>query len=249
MGMFRIAAGATALIIGALAGSGAVANETTTDAVTLAALQERIAQLERQVQRHDDYIAIVNLQRAYGFYVDKAQWDQAADLFSRDATLEISQRGLFRGQDRIRAYMKQLPDLKEGRLFNHMQLQPVINIAEDGKTAKGRWRAVVEAAVLGEWAQLGEGIYENEYVKEDGVWKISKLHWFVTYYIPFDQGWDKGGIPLMTEERNKIKADAGPTVRYEGYPSVYIPPYHYRNPVSGREFEPQPPMLYQPGKE
>ena len=40
---------------------------------------------------------IINLQSIYGYYVDKTLYDEAADLFAEDATLEIAGRGLFRG--------------------------------------------------------------------------------------------------------------------------------------------------------
>src|SRR3569833_242161 len=100
--------------IGVVAAATLLAAEKNAAPTGNAELLQRIAQLERRVQRSEDYIAISNLQRSYGYYVDKAQWDQAADLFSKDATLEIAGRGLYKGQDRLRAYMKRLPTLQRG---------------------------------------------------------------------------------------------------------------------------------------
>jgi hypothetical protein len=225
-----------ALFLGAFAGAAIVATVALVAAEKTsgnAELLQRIARLEQRAQRSDDYIAISNLQRSYGYYVDKAQADQAADLFAKDATLEIAGRGVFKGNDRIRAYMKRLPPLREGTLFNHMQLQPVIHIAEDGKTAQGRWRAFIQAGMVGRYAQWGEGTYENEYVREDGVWKIKKLHFYPTYYINFNEGWDKPGVPLFGAFKD-FPPDAPPTEKYESYPGIYVPKYHYPNPVSGR---------------
>ena len=143
--------------------------------------------------------AIIRLQTAYGYYVDKAQWDEAADMFARDATLEIAARGQFRGQDRIRAYLHALPPLEHGTVFNHMQLQPLITVAPDGQSAKGRWRAIMEVGFVGREELCGEATYENSYVLEDGVWKIARLHAFVTYYVRWNEGWSKGGVPMGTE--------------------------------------------------
>ncbi len=179
---------------------------------------------ERDIQR---------LQVAYGYYVDKAQWDEAADLFARDATLEIAARGQFRGQDRIRAYLHALPPLEHGTVFNHMQLQPLITVAPDGQSAKGRWRAIMEVGFLGREELCGEATYENAYVKEDGVWKIARLHAFVTYYVRWNEGWSAGGVPMGTA-LPQMMPDAPQTVAYGSYPDVYIPPYHYPNPVTGK---------------
>jgi SnoaL-like domain len=176
---------------------------------------------------------VTRLQTAYGYYVDKAQWDEAADLFAADATLEIAARGQFRGQDRIRAYLHALPALEHGTVFNHMQLQPLITV--EGDRAWGRWRAIMEVGFVGAEELCGEATYENEYVCENGVWKIAKLHAFVTYYVRWDEGWSKGGVPMGTELPG-MKPDAPQTVDYESFPSVYIPPYHYPNPVTGKRW-------------
>lgn len=195
-------------------------------AAELADLRGELALLkaERDIQR---------LQSAYGYYVDKAQWDEAADLFARDATLEIAARGQFRGQDRIRAYLHALPPLEQGTVFNHMQLQPLITVDPGGATARGRWRAIMEVGFAGREELCGEATYENAYVVEDDVWKIAKLHCFVTYYVRWNEGWSRGGVPMGTPLAGMIP-DAPQTVDYGSFPDVYIPPYHYPNPVTGR---------------
>ena len=61
----------------------------------IAALNRQVAALSLQVQANKDWTQIANLQASYGYYVDKMRWDDAADLFVKNATLEIAGRGLF----------------------------------------------------------------------------------------------------------------------------------------------------------
>lgn len=198
----------------------------------LAALRREVEALRIEARRASDYVAICNLQASYGYYVDKTLWDEAADLFCTDGTLEIAGRGLFRGQDRVRAYLHRLPKLEHGTLFNHMQLQPVITIEEDGRSAAGRWRTIMEIA-LPSASLRGEGTYENRYRRDDGVWKIARLHAFITYYVPADKGWSTGGVP-MAGELPDFPPDAPQTIAYGSFPEVFVPPFHYPNPVTGR---------------
>lgn len=196
-------------------------------------LQTDMGTLQQQAQAADDYIDIANLQAAYGYYVDKSRWDDAADLFAADATLEIAGRGLFEGQERIREYLGNLGPLEYGRLYNHMQLQPVIHVSEDGTGAKARWRSLMMVGNLGKEARWGEATYVNEYVKEAGIWKISKLHSYITVYVDYDKGWNEGAVALP-QRLGDLEPDAETTVKYGAFPDVYVPPYHYKNPVTGR---------------
>jgi len=191
-------------------------------------------ELERRVQRLEDERAIENLQRSYGYYVDKALWSEAADLFSADGTLEIGGRGVFAGKPRVLEYLKWLaPEgLTRGKLFDHMQLQPIVTVAADGASARGRWRffaQVGEYRISGVW---GLGTYENEYVKENGVWKIRTLHSFFRMYAPYADGWGKTALPNTRPEQD-LPPDRPPSIVHETYPGTYIPPPHYRHPVTG----------------
>lgn len=219
----------------AVAGLLAACAQTGKDSAAqqLATLQAQVAALQVRAQRADDYVALVNLQSVYGYYVDKSRWDDAADLFTHNATLEIAGRGLFVGQDRIRTYLHQLGEIEYGRLFNHMQLQPVVHVADDGLSAKARWRSFMQVGHLGKEARWGEATYENEYAKEGGVWKIAKLHSFITFYVEFDKGWNKGAVALP-KHLEGLEPDAETTVKYGAFPEVFVPPYHYKNPVTGK---------------
>jgi SnoaL-like domain len=205
---------------------------------TRAVMDPTIAQLEAEVQRVQDVSEIKRLQRAYGYYVDRAAWDDVANLFTDDASLELALDGVYIGKERIRKFLYTLTDgragLKEGQLNEHMQLQPIVHVAPDGLSAKGRWRAFIMVGQYGKRAAWGEGVYENEYVKQHGVWKISKTHWYQTFVVPYEGGWStnkdlNGGVAVS----KTLPPDKPPTETYPTWPGVYVPPYHYPNPVTG----------------
>src|SRR5690606_32763861 len=168
-------------LVAAAAGCGTSADEAAAQSVPAddraAALEARVAALEARRQRIEDSNDIKRLQRAYGYYVDHALWDEVADLFADEGSIEIGLDGVYLGKERVREYLYALGDgragLAEGELNEHMQLMPVVTLSPDGTTAKGRWEGLILAGQLGESALWGQGPYENEYVKEDGVWKIA----------------------------------------------------------------------------
>jgi hypothetical protein len=192
----------------------------------LAAMRARQTMLEAQAREALDFQAVCNLQAAYGYYVDKGLWDQAAELFAEDGTLELAGRGVFRGRERVRAYLHHLPAYGHGVLYNHMQLQPVIHVDSAAGTSKGRWRSFMMVGSLGNEARWGEATYENEYRRVDGAWRIALLHGYMNIYVEFDRGWNKGGVELLRSIAG-LEPDAPPTLQYESFPAPFVAPFHY----------------------
>lgn len=196
---------------------------------------QRLAALDARITRLEDMNQIERLQRTYGYFVDKSQWTQLAELFSDDATLEIGGKGLFLGKPRVLEYMQTAfgPDgAKEGVLANHMQFQSIPDISADGETGWIRSRAYVMSS--GGW---GLPLYENGYKKENGVWKISRLTGPFTMYTNWD-GWAKNALNNTWPDKFDPPPDLPPTTVYLTYPAYYIIPFHYPNPVTGKPFAP-----------
>ncbi len=210
--------------------------------MTLAGLRVRAAALERDIALLEDQNAIEKLQRVYGFYSDKQMWTQAADLFAANGTIEVGARGVYAGKDRVLAFLELAgPEFPQpGRLFDQMQLQPVVHVAPDGLTAKGRWHMFAQEAVSGEYANWGLGVLENEYVKEGGVWKIQSLHLYTTMYTPYEEGWGKTALPNPGPSA-ELPPDRPPSVEYAPYPAAFVVPFHYENPVTGKPVFPAAP--------
>src|ERR1700722_11063783 len=99
-----------------------------------------IARLEQQATQLADIEAVKRLQRAYGYYLDHSDWDNIVDLLTDDATLEYGPAGVFVGRAHARALLYAIGYGKWGlqpqQIREHVQLQPVINIAPDGQTAQ-----------------------------------------------------------------------------------------------------------------
>jgi hypothetical protein len=232
----------TALVTALLLAPGAQALAQDDLAARVAAAQARLTALEQRSGRVADINEIENLQRSYGYYLDKMLWEHVVDLFTDDASMEIGLGGVYVGKDSIRRYLYSLSGGAEGPLegvlYDHFQLQPVVTVADDGLTAKGRWRALIMTGTAGSGSggNWGEGPYENEYVKEDGVWKISKLHWYATFYVPYEGGWINSSADAVRaySEGRDVTPDRPPSEQYAPYPAAFVPPFHYPNPVSGR---------------
>lgn len=192
----------------------------------IAALRAELAEVKAVARKAEDYHAICNLQAAYGYYVDKGKWDEAAGLFAGDGTLELAGRGVYVGRERVRAYLHHLPPYGRGVLYNHMQLQPVIHIDSAAGTAQGRWRSFMMVGALGAEARWGEATYENTYRRIEGTWRIASLHGYMNIYTEYDEGWHKGGVKLL-RSIDGLQPDHAPTVEYEAYPEPVIAPYHY----------------------
>ena len=79
---------------------------------------------------------IENLQRIYGYYFDRAQWDQMADLFAETGTIEFAQTGVYAGKRHVRQFLGTMgPQGGEpGWMNEHIQLQIVVTVAPDGRT-------------------------------------------------------------------------------------------------------------------
>jgi SnoaL-like domain len=204
-------------------------------------LRKRIVTLEGRLRVLEDIEEIKKLQRIYGYYLDNKLWDEVVDLFSdHTESISIGNRGLYLEKKGVDTFFKKVfGGGKSGRqpreLHNHMQLQGVVNVDPGGKTAKGRWRALIQMTYQfpdGMQAGWGEGVYENEYVKENGKWKFKKMLWHRTFATPYQDGWAKtatGGMgPDAEFPPDGLLADDGP------YPSNYVVPYHYKHPITGK---------------
>jgi hypothetical protein len=207
--------------------------------LSAAAAARRLVQLKWQVDRLDDQRQIEILQRTYGYYVDKNLWSQIADMYTADGTLEIGGRGVFVGRARVLQYLQWLGKPEDGKLYDHTQIQPIVDVAPDGRTAKGRWRALVFGGAVGATSVIGDCIYENEYRKENGVWKIAKLHAYFEMYSTLEQGWAQFATPNTRPEK-ALPPDLPPTSVYDMYPGALVAPMHYENPVTGKPVYPAP---------
>lgn len=209
-----------------------------------ASVAERAAELMHQAVLLRDAQQVVNLQRIYGYYLDRAMWNQVADLFAAHATLEMGQRGVYVGRRHIRKFLNLLGHhgLTYGWLNDHIQLQPVVDIAPNGKKAWLRGRELDMTGVYHKWAKWSGGIYENTYVKQDGVWKFQSLHYYPTFISAYRKGWARDAEPAPAAS-HVIPPDRPPTQRYSIYPTAFVPPFHYRNPVTG-----QPPRYPKVGR-
>lgn len=206
-----------------------------------ARVDAEIDALTARVEKLEGTRAVKKLQRAFGYYVDRGLWGEAADLFADDGSIEIGNDGVYVGKARIREYLQRLHGGQEGLIYGQLNewvtLQPSVFMARDGQSATARWR---DHGMLGQYkkhAEWRDGIYENTYVKDDGVWKIDSLHLYVNFVAPYEKGWArlKPGDGLVQSEASRaFPPDRGPTATYKTFPDTQLPPFQALNPVTGK---------------
>lgn len=208
----------------------------------LQTVEDLLAEDRLRLQTVEDMLAIDRLQKIYGYFLDYGQYKKAIDCFSDNAeSIEISEHGVFKGKEGIRRFFREYMGrgaendeacIPPGKLHFHMMHQGVVTVDPDGKTAKGRWYiAMTNVIALEEGGPIrsiiGHGVYENEFIKEEGVWKYKKMLLSLHYRSPICGGWAE---TPMIGGRTAPGPDAPPTV-FHPYPNLQMLPYHFEHPV------------------
>ena len=226
------------------------------DAVTeIRELQAEVKALALQVGKLEDANEIKYLQYSYGYFMDKGLYAEVVDLYADDGVLSFM-GGLFRGRESVRRlYCDRLRknfthgenNPVYGLLVDHMQSQGVITIADDRHSAKGRFRCLLQGGshktrkghpphLPQQWWEAG--VYENEYMKEDGTWKIKLLNYNLQWQCTYEEGWANSGLISTNSPKTYPEDPVGPdelhAVPPKIWPETYCVPFHYPHPVTGK---------------
>jgi hypothetical protein len=226
-----------------------------TNTTEISLLRQRLDDLEHEVGRLQDESQIRKVQYSYGYFIDKSQYNECVDLFAEDGEVWFL-GGIFKGKAGVRRlYIERFQTNftdghngpRYGWLLDHPQLQMVIDVAPDRKTAKVRGRSTMQAGLhetaAGDQRAWWEGgIYENDYVREDGVWKIKALRYFPFWHGSFAEGWAKTPIDFIPMAKTLYPEDpVGPDALIDPAPRLWpatdVVPFHYPHPVTGKPIE------------
>lgn len=217
----------------------------------------RLEALEKRVTELEDMAAIRRLHWAYGYYIDFNRPDEVAELFAEDGSV-VFLSGEYVGHAGVKRlygdwiagrFTGGKPGPVNGLLLDHFQMQDIVTIAEDGLTAKGRFHGIL----LGGWHDdfqdtkeemmpqqfMEAGIYENDYVKVDGVWKIKRLDYMMQWQGDYENGWAHTTAHLQPAAKTFPEDPLGPdfllpeSEHRETWPYRQDVPMHFAHPKFG----------------
>ena len=226
-----------------------------------------LSEARRKLARSMAYEGTVNVSAAYGYYVDDFQWPQMGGLFANKGNKHSPFAGYYIGSERITKAATSMyggpPPLRAGISF-HWRIQPVVLVAEDGRSANLRTRlfqprttktAAQDGSLNG--PSLYSGMYPNDQtVLENGIWRLWSLEIDEPYFTM--AGWKGGWINVKPAPPGAPRPPLSPLVarfapdilmsvmgrRAEGFrggtgetiewPGILPMWFNYRNPVTGR---------------
>jgi len=219
-------------------------------------LESRLEALEHRVGELEDINAIRRLHWAYGYYIDFNRAEDVVQLFARDGSV-VFLSGEYLGHAGVRRlygtwfqnfFTQGVNGPVYGFLLDHFQMQDVITVAPDRKTAKGRFRGMLFGGSHESREYMPEnlplqfmeaGLYENDYVREDGVWKIKRLDYMMQWQSEYDDGWSKTFSHLQPATAIYPENPLGPDILLppdqvrQTWPHRQDVPMHFAHPRFG----------------
>ena len=218
----------------------------------LEALRRELAETRQRLGILEDIHAVRTLHFKYGYYMDKCLFEEIVELFTEDCEIHFL-GGLFRGKAGARRLYGSGTGMNgpaHGLIFEHVLAQDIVDVAADRKTALGRFRCFMLGGVHESRkdappsipSQFWEGgVYENVFAREAGVWKIKVFNYNVIWQANYEDGWahSKPGTMMVSRFTKTFPDDPrGPdeiiTSMPRTWPEMYVVPFHYPNPVTGK---------------
>lgn len=197
-------------------------------AVEEGASGEALDTLARDVARTESLRAVKDVQRLYAQYGQFGLWSDMAALFAKNASVDWGDARI-EGPEAIENWLREqgggTDDLRPGALNTEFIDEPLVNLSADGMSAQGRWLSLAFKGDGKGRAWFEGGLYENDYVREDGVWKIAAMRYFPQFEGPYAEGWtnvdgedlpiipyhftvDETGVPIPEPEGAAPQTDA-----------------------------------------
>ncbi|KAI9737411.1 MAG: hypothetical protein M1834_009565 [Cirrosporium novae-zelandiae] len=206
--------------------------------------------LLRRIQHLEDIHAINNLMGRRAYLHSAGRHDREInELWSHgeDVVFEAEDMGAWTNLSTIkRSYVNgnPFPNTTKGLMIEHTLTTPVIEVAEDGQTAKGVWISPGhETFPISEdntpEAFWSWGRYAVDFRKESGAWKIWRLHVLTTFRTPYGQDWVASSLHRpehLPKEGEPMESIGGPD-----RPVSFNQPYH---PDNTPKYQPVPPDPY-----
>jgi hypothetical protein len=232
------------------AGLAVVANDrlrpappAATPAASSASVDGRIKEAERKLAMSKAYDGAVNITGAYTHYIDDGQWTSMGAIFARHGNKHVPFNGYYIGPERIAHRPGARPaanSTSPGRGGWHWLLQPVIHVADDGRSAKMRTRLFHPGTGFNPGGGIEGGMYpNNQAVLENGVWKLWSLTIDEPYFsAPFPYGWAKAAPPRQPAAAPRPAAAATTTTpALPAIPGSVIYPPNVPQALLGRRME------------
>ena len=201
--------------------------------------------IEERVQRLEDIKAVENLMAKYSYMQTAGLHEEVGELFAKKTPgVRVDLMGIYEGASGVQRAMVRIHQIievgKPGSLYVHSQTTPVIEIAGDGRTAKGVWvspgletrREPRTGKFTAYWLW---GTYGVDFVKEDGQWKFWHFHIYPLILTPYNKSWTE---PATAEFDQVVPPDFPKPDKPTRSDSVYstTKPIHY-DPVPPEPYE------------
>jgi hypothetical protein len=213
-------------------------------------IDERVTDLEKQnksfkheIERLQAINEIQNLFSTLDYFHSTAKEDEAGQLFAltmADVSAEIAGGGVYVGKESIIKVGHGVEGSgipTPGHLGLHTRTTPVIQVAGDGKTAKGLWLSPgletfeKDGKFDGQWCWCKYGV---DFIKENGKWKIWHLHTYPIFRIPYYKSWvdAPATAALPRDLPDRLRPNKPTTYLYEYtttalYENIPAPPQPY----------------------
>ena len=110
---------------------------------------------------------------------------------------ELNERNRKKKLEIVSGLYPEIENVKEnegvGSLIMHTLTTPIIEVAGDGKTAKGMWYSPGQVTEIGsDGKPLAMWMWEKygvDFVKEDGKWKLWHIHMYTDFAVPPGNSW------------------------------------------------------------
>ena len=174
--------------------------------------------LARDLDRNASIRAVKLLQNSYAQYAQYGLWNAVGKLFAEDGRFVFD--GLVlpaetaSGPAAIADFLRKRygggsEGLRSDALSSFFIESPIVNLSADGESAKGRWQVMIFHGHEGE-ARIEGGVFNVDYARADGVWRITSLQYYPQYDGPYAIGWTNwGGGNLPVPPRHYTPDIAG----------------------------------------